>query len=188
MPFTSVPDKATGDQFTEAMWDTFIRDNLNYLIGLLDGTGADIVAVPNALRVANDVNFQLAKNGVNPLLTVDSGDTLQYIRASDTLAFAVATAIKWQLDGNGKMGGSSIFTSLETSLASGVGTGISHGLVNQPRWVGGLYGTTAGTRINALDVSPVARSTARLTGWTATGISVENNTAATIYCQVWAIL
>jgi len=29
MPFTTVPDKATGDVFTEQMWDAYIRDNLN---------------------------------------------------------------------------------------------------------------------------------------------------------------
>lgn len=27
--FTAVPDKATGDIFTEQMWDTYIRDNIN---------------------------------------------------------------------------------------------------------------------------------------------------------------
>lgn len=29
MSFTTVPDKAAGDVFTEAMWDTYLRDNLN---------------------------------------------------------------------------------------------------------------------------------------------------------------
>lgn len=29
MTYTVVPDKAAGDPFTEAMWDTYIRDNLN---------------------------------------------------------------------------------------------------------------------------------------------------------------
>src|SRR5688572_24681195 len=29
MGFTTVPDKAGGDVFTEAMWDTYIRDNMN---------------------------------------------------------------------------------------------------------------------------------------------------------------
>jgi hypothetical protein len=29
MAFTSVPDKAAGDIFTEAMWDTYIMDNFN---------------------------------------------------------------------------------------------------------------------------------------------------------------
>ena len=31
MPFTTVPDKASGSTFTEANWDTHIRDNLNYM-------------------------------------------------------------------------------------------------------------------------------------------------------------
>ncbi len=30
--FTQVPDKANGDVFTEAMWDTYIKDNLNKLM------------------------------------------------------------------------------------------------------------------------------------------------------------
>ncbi len=29
MGFTTVPDKAAGDVFTEAMWDTYIKDNFN---------------------------------------------------------------------------------------------------------------------------------------------------------------
>lgn len=29
MSFSTVPDKATGDVFTEALWDTYVRDNLN---------------------------------------------------------------------------------------------------------------------------------------------------------------
>lgn len=29
MTFSTVPDKSAGDVFTEAMWDTYIRDNLN---------------------------------------------------------------------------------------------------------------------------------------------------------------
>jgi hypothetical protein len=31
MPFTTVPDKTTGDVVTETMWDTYIRDNINLL-------------------------------------------------------------------------------------------------------------------------------------------------------------
>lgn len=30
--YSTVPDKATGDVFTEAMWDTYIKDNVNNLI------------------------------------------------------------------------------------------------------------------------------------------------------------
>jgi hypothetical protein len=31
MAFTTVPDKSSGDIFTEIMWDLYIRDNINYL-------------------------------------------------------------------------------------------------------------------------------------------------------------
>lgn len=33
MTLTTVPDKTIGDVFTESMWDTYIRDNINELIG-----------------------------------------------------------------------------------------------------------------------------------------------------------
>lgn len=32
MIYTTVPDKAQGDVFSEAMWDTYLRDNINNLI------------------------------------------------------------------------------------------------------------------------------------------------------------
>lgn len=35
MGFTSVPDKASGDVFSESMWDTYIKDNLNTGIPVL---------------------------------------------------------------------------------------------------------------------------------------------------------
>lgn len=38
MGFTTVPDKATGDVFTEAMWDTFIKDNFNTGVPVLLGS------------------------------------------------------------------------------------------------------------------------------------------------------
>lgn len=37
MGFTIVPDKANGDVFTEAMWDTYIKDNLNTGVPVLLG-------------------------------------------------------------------------------------------------------------------------------------------------------
>jgi hypothetical protein len=37
MPLTTVPDKSSGDLFTEAMWDTYLKDNINELIGRAGG-------------------------------------------------------------------------------------------------------------------------------------------------------
>lgn len=54
MPWTSVPDKATGDVFTEAMWDTFVRDNLN--------TGVPVV-LANSTLVASAASISFT--GIN---------------------------------------------------------------------------------------------------------------------------
>lgn len=35
MPFTPVPDKNAGDPFLEVMWDTYIRDNENFIAAAL---------------------------------------------------------------------------------------------------------------------------------------------------------
>ena len=49
MPFTVVPDKASGDVFTEQMWDQYVRDNLNtgsvrpIVDSTLGGTAATVV-------------------------------------------------------------------------------------------------------------------------------------------------
>src|SRR4051812_16038372 len=48
MTYNTVPDKTTGDLFTEAMWDTYIKDNLNKGVSrpiahnLLSGSAASI--------------------------------------------------------------------------------------------------------------------------------------------------
>jgi hypothetical protein len=46
MPFTTVPDKAAGDIFTEQMWDVYIRDNINWLQANLGGTVAYGTTLP----------------------------------------------------------------------------------------------------------------------------------------------
>lgn len=57
--YTAVPDKTAGDVFTEAMWDTYIRDNVNNLI------------VPPACRVYNSANLSIG-NGSFSALTFNS--------------------------------------------------------------------------------------------------------------------
>lgn len=53
--YTTVPDKATGDVFTEAMWDTYIKDNINNLI------------VPPACRVYHSANQSIPNNAATTL-------------------------------------------------------------------------------------------------------------------------
>lgn len=54
MAFTTVPDKSVGDPFTEAMWDTYIRDNfnksvvrpINQIYVAIPAGGIDFVNIP----------------------------------------------------------------------------------------------------------------------------------------------
>jgi hypothetical protein len=91
MPFTTVPDKAAGDIFTEQMWDTYIRDNINYLgsergiyveqygaVG--DGTTNDkpaIYAARDACPVGGRVIFDGSKTyAISGNLVIDKAITL----------------------------------------------------------------------------------------------------------------
>lgn len=47
MGFTTVPDKAGGDVFTEAMWDTYIKGNLNTGVPVL--LASSLLAAPAAM-------------------------------------------------------------------------------------------------------------------------------------------
>ena len=65
MPFTTVPDKAAGDVFTEAMWDTYIKDNLNYLWSTLN----DVLAYK---EVTNNVSVGgTGEAGATAIVTAD---------------------------------------------------------------------------------------------------------------------
>ena len=44
-PFTTVPDKAAGSTFTEANWDTHIRDNINHVFQRLVAVTASVDAI-----------------------------------------------------------------------------------------------------------------------------------------------
>lgn len=57
--FTTVPDKSAGDVFTEAMWDTYVKDNGNNLIS------------PPMCRVYNNAAISVA-NGTFQALTFNA--------------------------------------------------------------------------------------------------------------------
>lgn len=188
MSFTVVVDKATGDLFTETMWDVYIKDNLNYIMGLLNGTGADGVTHPAALTLNNDAVWSLSKNGSNPIITVDTADTLQYIRASNEWWFAVASVVNLKILSNGKLGGTPFYTSSETSIVTTGAAFLTHGLGATPRFVDGLYGTVSGTRTKPLDRAAAARSTVRISDVSSTTITINNDTGATAYVEIHAML
>jgi hypothetical protein len=68
--FTVVPDKANGDVFTEAMWDTYIKDNFN--------TGVPVLLGSSTLGgTAASVSFSSISQSWNHLLVLGyaRGDT-----------------------------------------------------------------------------------------------------------------
>lgn len=65
LSFTTVPDKATGDIFTEAMWDTYIRDNIN-----LVGNPPTACATSNAVQ-----SIATGSYAVSATLQVEEWDT-----------------------------------------------------------------------------------------------------------------
>ncbi len=84
MAWTSVPDKATGDVFTEAMWDTYIRDNLN--------TGVPVVLANSTLvGAAASISFTGINQTFAHLLVV------AYLRG-DTAAATVNTLMRFNGD------------------------------------------------------------------------------------------
>ena len=84
-PFTTVPDKATGDVFTEAMWDTYIRDNFNSAVpmyiasGILGSDTASITLTPIPALWTHLMLLTIARSSVaatvDPFLLRFNGDT-----------------------------------------------------------------------------------------------------------------
>lgn len=62
MAFTTVIDKAAGDVFTEVMWDTYIKDNINFL------------AVPPMVRAVRTTDAAYTSNTAFTFQSVASGD------------------------------------------------------------------------------------------------------------------
>ena len=104
MAWTAPATAVTGDIVPASFWNTYGRDNLSYLKGLLDGTGGAItVTVPDRLQVANDANFSLYKAGSSPLLLFDTNDYCIYDRGTNTLSFVVGGATRALFDSAGKI-------------------------------------------------------------------------------------
>lgn len=74
--FTTVPDKNVGDVFTEAMWDTFIRDNLNYLYANLN----------------DELAYKAAPQG-NPSITATTEAAANVVVTADPITLDGATSI-----------------------------------------------------------------------------------------------
>jgi hypothetical protein len=84
MGFTAVPDKSDGDVFTEAMWDTYIRDNFN--------TGVPVLLSDTVLAAAAaSIDVTSIPDDWNHLLLIT------YLR-SDTAASFTQTEMRFNND------------------------------------------------------------------------------------------
>lgn len=174
---------------TAAALNADLRDNLNYLKGLLDGTGSGDVTVPAGLALNNDSVNKLTKNGSNPIWFMDTLDSFQYDRASNSWWFAVGGTVVLTISSTGQLTGGSFYESTPTSVANTVNQGFTHGLGVQPRWVGAWYGTSgAGNQQNPAVVSAVnIAGMVRVQAADSTTISVVNNVGSTQFVRVVAI-
>lgn len=106
MTWSSVPDKANGDVFTEVMWDAYIRDNLNtgppvlLANSTLGGTAAsvDFTSISQAFSTIFAIGYvrgDTAALGVNVSLRLngDSGSNYDIQNLSGSAATASAAEL-----------------------------------------------------------------------------------------------
>lgn len=176
--------------------NTDLRDNLNYLKGLLDGTGADNVTVPANLRIANDAAFELFLSGGNPWLELDTDDALVYNRASDIFLVRIGGTNVLQVASNGKLIGSAFYDSGQITAASGAGVQTAlHGLGARPRVVAGIESATSGV-VGVDSSSSVVGLMTRSGGGSVVNFSDHNNSnirytnsgGSTMYIRIFAML
>jgi hypothetical protein len=166
---------------TAAALNTDLRDNLNYLKGLLDGTGSDTVTVPGTL-VVDDANYSLLMSGGTlPAINVDTGgDIWFYNRPINTYTWRVAGLDVLTVDANGKLGGRGFYDSGAVTIADTATQAFTHGL--------GARADTSTTGVNTIVPDPNATTQVHFTTATNTVISVRNVTGVTRYARVFAML
>lgn len=103
MTFVSVPDKAAGDVFTEAMWDTYVRDNLNAGVhrplfdSTLGGTAGniDITSIPQTfahLAIVIYARSDAAANAAAMWLRFNNDTAANYDYETGTTVATTVTA------------------------------------------------------------------------------------------------
>jgi hypothetical protein len=155
--WTAPATVVTGDIITAAWGNTFVRDNPNYLKGLLDGTGADNVKVPAQLAFNNDAQWFADKDGTGPYLRFDTGDYIQYDRTNNRYDIYIGGTLVLRLDGSGKLvAGLAIWNSGRFAVAAGATVDTNHPWLTsslRPAFVLGFY--QAGTQIADINIQQV---------------------------------
>jgi hypothetical protein len=103
---------------TAAALNTDLRDNLNYLKSLLDGTGSGAVRVPANLHVQDDDNAWVGHTSTTDRygMNVDANDWWDYDRTSNTFRFIVGNTVQFTIAAGGALGGSSGVTQFTSTI------------------------------------------------------------------------
>lgn len=155
---------------------------------MLDGTGSDVVTVPNDLRIENDSNFWLALVASNPAIAFDADDYTEYNRAGNYWRWLIGAAEKLRLASTGKLTGAGFYDSGEVTVTSGSTQGFTHGLGAQPRFLAVYFGSAGSTTNVATPAFLSVGATVRYGANDSTTISVTNNHGSSWVVRVYAML
>jgi hypothetical protein len=196
MAWTAPATVVTGDIITAAWGNTFVRDNPNYLKGLLDGTGADNVTVPAQLAFVNDAQFFANKDGTGPYFRFDTGDYIQYDRTNNRYDIYIGGALMLRLDGSGRLlGGAAAWRSGIFTVAAGATVDTNHAwgtAALRPAFVWGYYAAgaqTLDTNVQApCGVGPASTEKVRITVADVTKVRVVSGDSVSNSVVLYAIL
>lgn len=187
MALSVLSDLAIGDTITEA-WLDDVRLNLNQHKTFAEGTAP---FPGTAQAFGNDANFALNYNSGNPLLQFDGTDFLLYARGSNEYGFYVGGAKKFAIDASGLIQ-TAAFTSAEQTITNGSTANVAHGFASIPRWVFVRYATASGALSAATRVAVPSYvsfgAQLRIEQVGGTNVVLINNTGATVYAYVLALL
>ena len=189
MTLTTVPTVATGDVYTAAMYNTYLKDNMNDLIAFANGTSP---FVGSQQKFANDSSlyFGFAAAG-RPLLNWDASDYLEYTRSTNTYVFNGGGNLLLNIASDGKLTGKGFYSGGETTITNTSTATFAHGLGAIPRFFQVRYSAGSGGTKSSVGLSSSivgAASEVRISSVDATNITVANNSGSTQYCVVDAIL
>ena len=185
MGYTTVPDKTVGDLFSEAMWDTYIRDNFNSGVPVLfadtllgaPAANIDIASIPQThahLRVVAHLRSDTAATYTNAALRLNN-DTAgnydcQWITGQAAAAGAtesLANTYAYLGLASGATAPATVFTSTVLDIIYYRGTAFQKTLSGQWAWKGGTVTNTleagiysafwrSASAINRITILPVA--------------------------------
>lgn len=187
MALTTIANLATGDTITES-WVDSVTLNANQHKDFAEGT----TPFPGSIqKFANDSNFYVQKASNIVYLGMDAGDGFYFNRTTNAFNFYVGGVEKFVIDASGLIQ-TAAFTSTEQAITNGSTANVAHGFASIPRWVFVRYATASGALSAATRVAVPSYvsfgSQLRIEQVGGTNVVLINNTGATVYAYVLALL